>query len=324
MLSLPPELRIANADAVLHGPHGEVSRRAHHLGLSRQALYRDTQAVIHTLHGHDTQRLFQQLGDQVATLQHRLGELQTQRHHTFLIDTDRLAAFASTAQAEGVSLPVCRRLLLPLLAKPLAQPATPRRQPPSVSTLGRLTKDAAQRSTALLSVLDEFSRPRVEQGAADEIFFGKKPCLMLVEQHSLCWVSGRLADRRSGDEWAKEFRQLPNLTQTTQDGGSGLAKGLDIVNQERQQHEQDPITAQDDHFHVLREGLRVLRKMQGKVSKLIDKAEQLDHKFKSKEWHKGDGRGKGAAAQAWGRAERAIDAWSAAEMAWGGGGGGLV
>jgi hypothetical protein len=139
---------------------------------------------------------------------------------------------------------------------------------------------------------------------------------MVVEQHSLCWVSGRLADRRSGIEWAKEFRQLPNLRQTTQDGGSGLAKGLDIVNQERQQNQQEPITAQDDHFHVLREGLRVLRKMQGQVSKLMDKAEQLDHKFKSKQWHKGDGRGKGAAVQAWGRAERAMDAWSAAGLAW--------
>jgi hypothetical protein len=316
MLTLPPELRIANAAAVLHGPHGQVTQRAHHLGLSRQALYRDTQAVLLTLHGHDAQRQLQLLRDQVASLRQRLDELQTQRDHTFLLDPDRLAAFASTAQAEGVSLPVCRRLLVPLLAKPLAQLSANPRQPPSVAQLGRLTQEAARRSAALLDVLDDFSRPRVEQGAADEIFFGKKPCLMVVEQHSLCWVSGRLADRRSGEEWAKEFRQLPNLTQTTQDGGSGLAKGLDIVNQQRQQNNRNPIAAQDDHFHVLREGLRVLRKMQGKVSKRMDKAEQLDRKMKSKEWHKGDGRGKGAAAQAWGRAERAMDAWSAAEKAW--------
>jgi hypothetical protein len=179
-----------------------------------------------------------------------------------------------------------------------------------------MTQAAARRSAALLAVLDDFSRPRVEQAAADEIFFGKKPCLMAVEQHSLCWLSGRLADRRSGEEWAKEFRQLPQLRQTAQDGGSGLAKGLDIVNQERQQQNQTPIAAQDDHFHVLREGLRALRKMQGKVSQLMEKAEKLDRKMKSKEWHKGDGRGKGAAAQAWGRAERAMDAWCAAEMAW--------
>jgi hypothetical protein len=139
---------------------------------------------------------------------------------------------------------------------------------------------------------------------------------MVVEQHSLCWLSGRLAESRNGEEWAKEFRQLPQLRQTTQDGGSGLAKGLEIVNQERQAQQQTPVTAQDDHFHVLREGTRVLRKMQGQVSRLMDKAEKLDRKMKSKAWRQGDSRGKGAAVLAWRRAERALDAFSAAEQAW--------
>jgi hypothetical protein len=211
---------------------------------------------------------------------------------------------------------VCRRLLVVLRNKPLAQPPAKKRPPPSVAQLGRLTQAAGRRSAALLAVLDDFSRPRVEQAAGDEIFFGKKPCLMAVEQHSLCWVSGRLAENRGGEEWAKEFRQLPRLRQTTQDGGSGLAKGVDSVNRERQQNNQPPITAQDDHFHVLREGARVVRKMRGKVSKLMDKAEQLQRKMESKEWHTGDGRGKGAVVQAWRRAERAMEAWSQAEQAW--------
>jgi hypothetical protein len=139
---------------------------------------------------------------------------------------------------------------------------------------------------------------------------------MIVEQHSLCWVSGRLADRRSGAEWAKEFRQLPQLHQTTQDGGSGLAKGLELVNEERQQQQQPLVAAQDDHFHVLREGRRVLRKMQGKASKALDHADKMDRKIKSKAWHTGDARGQGAAVQAWRRAERALDTWSAAERVW--------
>lgn len=316
MLSLPHELRIANAAAVLHGPHGEVTQRASQLGLSRQALYRDTDAVLQTLSGHDTQRQVQQLRDQADTLRCRVAQLQDLLADAFLLDEDRLAAFASTAQAEGVSLPVCRRLLVVLMNKPVADKPAKERQPPSVAQLGRTTQEAGRRCAALLAVLDEFSRPRVEQAAADEIFFGKQPCLMVVEQHSLCWVSGRLAASRSGAEWAKEFRHLPQLRQTTQDGGSGLAKGLDIVNQARQENNQIPVAAQDDHFHVLREGTRVLRKMQGKVSKLMDKAEEVDRKMKSKAWHTGDGRGKGAAVQAWRRAERALDAWSAAEKAW--------
>jgi hypothetical protein len=317
MLSLPPELRIANAAAVLEGPHGEVTQRAHQFGLSRQALYRDTQAVLHTLHGHDAEGPLQQLRAQADALSHRVTELETLLANAFLLDDDRLAAFASTAQAEGVSLPVSRRLLVPLMDRPLAEPPAQKRQPPSVAQLGRLTQQAARRSAALLKVLDGCSRPRVEQAAADEIFFGKKPCLMVVEQHSLCWVSGRLADRRTGEEWAKEFRQLPHLRQTTQDGGSGLAKGLDLINEERHQRQQTPVAAQDDHFHVLREGRRALRKMQGKASKALDHADKMDRKMQSKAWHTGDARGMGAAAQAWRRAERAMEAWSAAEKVWG-------
>ena len=316
MLNLPPELRIANADAVLHGPHGQVTQRARQLRLCRQALYRDTQAVLQTLRGHNTQQQLQKRRDHADQLQHRVAELQTLLANAFLVDDDRLAAYASTAQAEGVSLPVCRRLLVVLMAKPVAQPPRPKQQPPSVAQLGRLSQAAGRRCTALLAVLDDVSRRGVEQVAADEVFFGKKPCLMVVEQHSLCWVSGRLADRRSGEEWAKEFRQLPQLRQTTQDGGSGLAKGLEIVNQQRQQNNLVPVVAQDDHFHVLREGTRVLRKMQGKVSRLLGKADTLEHKVRSRAWHNGDGRGKGAAVLAWRRAERALGAWSAAEKAW--------
>jgi hypothetical protein len=185
-----------------------------------------------------------------------------------------------------------------------------------VAQLGRWSQQAARRATALLEVLDEVSRPRVEQAAPDEIFFGKKPCLMVVEQHSLCWVSGRLAPRRDGLEWAKEFRQLPNLRQATQDGGTGLAKGLALVNAERQQAGQSTVVVQDDHFHVLREGTRALRRMQGAVSRSMERAEKAERKAATKTRQTGDGRGKGAAAKAWRRAERAMDAWSAAEKAW--------
>jgi hypothetical protein len=316
MLSLPPSLRIANAAAVLDGPYGDVTRRASQLGLSRQALYRDTAAVLQALHGRDHEQQLQQLRAQVTALRRRVAELETLLANACLLDDDALAAFASTAQAEGVSLPVSRRLLAPLLARPVAAAAPAPRQPPSVARLGRLTREAARRSTALLAVLDVCSRGRVQQAAADEIFFGKKPCLMVVEQHSLCWVSGRLADRRTGEEWAQEFRPLPALRQTTQDGGQGLAKGLALVNAERRAAGQAPVVAQDDHFHVLREGSRALRTMQGQTSRLLDKAEALARKAARQERQTGDGRGRGAVARAWRRAEQAMDAWSAAEKVW--------
>jgi hypothetical protein len=316
MLSLTPQLRIANAAAVLDGPHGDITRRALQQGLSRQALYRDTQRVVQALDGQHAAPL-QVLRDQIAELRRCLTELRAVLDTAVVLDEDCLAAFASTAQAEGVSLPVARRLLAPLLAQPNALGSAPNQWLPSVAQLGRWSRAAACRAAALLQVLDEFSRPRVEQAAPDEIFFGKKPCLMVVEQHSLCWFSGRLAERRDGAEWAKEFRQLPNLRQATQDGGSGLAKGLATVNEERQKAGQACVVAQDDHFHVLREGTRALRHMQGAVAQRIDKAEKADRKAATKERRTGDGRGQGAAAKAWRRAERAMEGWSGAEKAWG-------
>ena len=317
MLSLPPQLRIANAAAVLDGPHGAVTRRARQHGLSRQALYRDTDRILQALEEPHAASQLQGLRDQITELRQHLRELRAALDAAVVVDEDCLAAFASTAQAEGVSLPVARRLLAPILAKSNALGSDSKRPLPSVAQLGRWSRDAARRAAALLPVFDAFSRPRVEQAAPDEIFFGKKPCLMVVEQHSLCWVSGRLAERRDGDEWAQEFRQLPNLRQATQDGGTGLAKGLALVNAERQQAGQAPVRAQDDHFHVLREGTRALRKMQGAVARQIDQADQADRKAAAKAWRTGDGRGRGAAAKAWRRAERALDTWSAAEKAWG-------
>jgi hypothetical protein len=316
MLSLPPQLRIANAAAVLDGPHGAVTRRAFQQGLSRQALYRDTQRILQALDGQHAAQQLQGLRVQIAELRRCLSELRAVLDTAVFLDKDCLAAFASTAQAEGVSLPVARRLLSPLLAQPNAAGSAPQLRLPSVAQLGRWSRVAAGRAAALLEVLDEFSRPCVQQAAADEIFFGKKPCLMVVEQHSLCWVSGRLAERRDGTEWAKEFRQLPKLRQTTQDGGSGLAKGLATVNEERQKAGRAAVAAQDDHFNVLREGTRALRQMRGSVARWIDKADKADRKAAQKERRTGDGRGKGAAAKAWRRAERAMDAWSAAEQAW--------
>ena len=124
-----------------------------------------------------------------------------QLQQAVLLDADHLACFAAPAQAEGVSLPVARRVLAPFL----------KQRTPSVPQLGRWAQAAAQKTSALLPLLDAVARPRVRQAAGDEIFFGRRPCLMVVEQHSLCWLTGRLADTRNGDTWAEEFRRLPNL-----------------------------------------------------------------------------------------------------------------
>jgi len=317
MSTLPPQLRIANTAAVLDGPYGAVAQQAQRSGVCRQALYRDADRVLQAVDGAATQRHLQALHEEIDRLRAEAAGLRRQLQQAVLVDADACAQYAGTAQAEGVNLPVARRLLGALLAKSLSNGPPGRARLPSVARLGRLARAAARRSTALLEVLDGCSRDQVQQGAGDEIFFGSKPCLMVVEQHSLCWVTGRLAEQRDGATWAEEFRRLPHLEQLTRDGGSGLRKGLALVNAERQQQGRPAIAGQEDHFHALREGRRALRRMQGRVRRLIEEAEGAERRQRQKVRRCGSRQGVAAAvARAWREAEQAMDAWSRAEQAW--------
>jgi hypothetical protein len=308
MNTLPPPLRIANAAAVLDGPYGAVTRQAARSGTSRQALYRDTPRVVQAVDGSHYRQQLHHLSQDNDRLRTEHDHLQQQLQHAIVLDGDQLARFASTAQAEGVSLPVARRLLLPLL----------KQDTPSVARLGRWTQAAAQKAEALLAVLDEVVRPQVEQVAADEIFFGRRPCLMVVEPHSLCWLTGRLADDRNGGTWAEEFRRFPNLKQVTRDGGSGLAKGVALVNQERQQRGADVLADQEDHFHTLREGRRALRQVQQRVCRAIDAAAAAQRREQHKARRTGSRQGTAAAtARAQRAALAAVEAGAAVETAWG-------
>lgn len=152
--------RLTNAWTVLFGAHGEVTRQAELRGQSRQALYRDADAVVTALDGTEARARFAQLEARIAEQAARIEQLEADRQRSVAIDADLQAAFAATAQAEGVSLPVARRLLAVLLGE-----ATP-----SVATLGRFSQDAARRSRRLLEVLDAEAATRVTRAAADEIF----------------------------------------------------------------------------------------------------------------------------------------------------------
>ena len=307
MNTLSPQLRIANTAAVLDGPYGAVTRQANRSGTSRQALYRDAPQVLQAVDGSDHQQQLQGLRADNDRLRAERDGLHRQLQQAILLNTDQLACFAAQAQAEGVSLPVARRLLGPLL----------KRRPPCVAQLGRWAQAAAQKAGALLPVLDAVAQPRVEQGAADEIFFGHRPCLMVVEQQSLCWLTGRLADNRNGQTWADEFRRLPNLRQLTRDGGTGLAKGLALVNQERQAQEKGAIADQEDHFHTLREGRRALRQVQQRVCRAIDATATAQHREDQKLRRTGSRQGTATVtAQAERHAVAAVEAGVAVEQAW--------
>src|SRR5207302_6045539 len=125
--------------------------------------------LVQLLEQPDRPGQLQQLRAQLDTLRGHLAELQPLLDSAVCLDDDCLAAFASTAQAEGVSLPVARRLLAPLLAKACVPAGAPKPRLPSVAQLGRWSRDAARRAAALLEVLDAFSRPRVRPASNDEI-----------------------------------------------------------------------------------------------------------------------------------------------------------
>ena len=141
---------------------------------------------------------------------------------------------------------------------------------------------------------------------------------MVVEQHSLCWVTGRLAEQRDGVTWAKEFRQLPNLRQATQDGGTGLAKGLALVNQERQQrHQATGRRPRTTTSTCLREGQRALRRHARQREPTARKSgESGSQSGSARSGRAGTVGARERRPRPGGVPEQAMDAWSAAEQAW--------
>jgi hypothetical protein len=306
MCIVAPPPRLASASVVFFGRRGDVSHHAQRRGVSRQRLYREAGSVLRDLDATQRRQQLACLQAQVADLQARLGQLQAALRQAVVLTAEMQAEFACTAQAEGVSLPVARRLLAVLL----------RDQTPSVAQLGRASRQAGLRAGPLLKVFDEHARPLARQCAADEIFFGRKPVLMVVEPDSQCWLSGRLSQSRDGEQWAEELQQLPALEHLVRDGGKGLANGLARVNERRRQEGKKPISDQLDHFHTLREGRRALRKTQAQAERTWAAAEEADKKVARQ-----DRRGQaltGYATQAvlkWQKAETAFHEWEAAERA---------
>ena len=154
--------RIASAFAVIFGQYGDVSQMAQDREQSRQSLYREADEVVDALDGTATQSHIDELQRQLTEQQAENQALQ--ERHAVEITPDTHDEFAAVAQAEGVSLSVARRLLR------VVEGAT---TTPSVPTLGRATLEAGVRAGALLEVLDEQARPKVEQATADEIFLAR-------------------------------------------------------------------------------------------------------------------------------------------------------
>lgn len=254
---------IASAYAVFFGIYGDVTRQANQRNVSRQTLYREAAHTDALLDGAAQRAQVDSLKEQLKQSQQRTAELENALSHAVVIDDDRMARFASEAQAEGVSLPTVQGWLQRLLPG----------RAPSVATLGRWTQETAKRISTLLPVIDEFARARVKQVSADEIYV-KAPVLMVVEPESMCWLTGSLTTQVTGEVWAGQFSVYSALEQVTRDAGGGLGKGVELLNQERLKQELAPVADQLDHFHTVREGNRGQRKGDLRLHQAFTKAQK--------------------------------------------------
>jgi hypothetical protein len=152
--------RIASAFTILFGRYGDVTEMARDREQSRQSLYREAEHVIDAVDGTAARDRVDALEQQVARLQAQVQDLRARLERSVELTPEKQAELACVAQAEGVSLPVARRILQVLLP--------PRTR--SVSTLGRATAEAGCQAGRVLEVLDGAAQPHVTQAAADEIF----------------------------------------------------------------------------------------------------------------------------------------------------------
>jgi hypothetical protein len=157
--------RIASAFVVLFGRYGDVTNLARDRERSRQSLYREAAQTIDAVDGTAAQARVAELEQQVARLHSQVLDLRRRLGRSVEMTPEKQAEVACVAQAEGVSLPVARRILQVLL------PTKTR----SVPALGRATAEAGRRAGPLLEALDEAARPRVAQATADEIFSDGSP-----------------------------------------------------------------------------------------------------------------------------------------------------
>jgi hypothetical protein len=297
---------------VYSGCYGEVAEFARKLSISRQSVYRLAHLVCDALQGSLLRDEIERLRAENAALHDEAVQQEERLAVAVIVDEEKQAELAGVGQACGVTLSQCFTLLEVLIPG----------QALSRATLGRRTQELGKKAGPLLEVLDKFTRERVRDIAADEIFV-RDPVLMVVEQESMCWVAGHLSEDVTGEAWSKEFDQLPNLEQVARDGGSGLAKGVELSNEHRQEQAEKqgqahtPIVDQGDHFHALRHGGVGLRRYEKRASAALAKAEKMQKALEEcvRQGQKQTGPAV-RASHAWRQANEAMDDWSTTEETW--------
>jgi hypothetical protein len=301
---------IGNAAAVLCGSRGAVSRRAEAAGCSRQTVYehatRVEAAVADHLSGGPSR---EELLDQCGRLRRENEQLWEALDQSIDFPQSKQQQFLATASGMGLSLTQILTLLAIIL---------PAGQCPSRATLGRWLEACCRRASALLKVLDQACRQFILVLCIDEIFFRQRPVLVGVEPHSMAWVLGQKAEDRSGQTWYEALEPWDHLEYAVADAGSGLRKGLSLIQQARAGEGKGPnLEVGLDVFHIKKEALPVIHRQWQKAESIWEKAEQADREVARCKQRGEDARPAALAARAaWKKAEKAFYEAERVEAAW--------
>ena len=307
MCSLSVVTWMGNAAAVCSGQWGAVSRRAQAVGCSREAMYQQArrveQAVGEAGAGGPSREALLAENQRLREENRLLGELLDEAES---LATAVRQKFAATAWAMGVSLGQIVMLWAIVL---------PACHVPSRATVGRWVAQAGRQASSILTGLDRVCQVCVVTLCLDEIFFHRDPVLVAVEPHSMAWVAGQRGPDRTGDSWCQVLQQWPGVVRVVSDAGTGLARGVKLLNEARagtalelDQVPGPPVQVGLDVFHTERERPRVVGRQWARAEKLIDTAAQADQQVAHAKQQGIDARGAaGRARAAWGKAERAFD-----------------
>jgi hypothetical protein len=304
---------IGNAAAVLCGRFGAVTAQARQAGCSRQAAYdhaHKVQQAVADLHAGGPSR--EQLLRECEQLREENRQLWAALATAIDFPPAKQRQFAAVAAGLGLSL----RQTWALLAVVLPAACCPSR-----ATLGRWVQQVARQAGRLLQVLDQACRRLVHTLCLDEIFCRRQPVLVGVEPHSLAWLLGQRGPDRTGETWAQALAPWARLTYAVVDGGSGLGKGLKLVQKHWQQAAPLlpplPLDCTLDNFHIQQEGQRALRREWQAAEHLWVAAEAADAEVAEadRQGRKKSGPVKRARV-AWAKAEAAFHTAARREAAW--------
>jgi transposase-like protein len=116
-------------------------------------------------------------------------------------------------------------------------------------------------------------------GAADEIFLGRSPLLLVVGPLSLLISGLRLAEGRGAKDWAEVFACMDELERCSSDGGRGLVRGAKDAD----------VACQADLFHLEGPGVSFLSSLARSCEAKLRAEKKAERKLERARWRGGRG-----------------------------------